>query len=367
MSKPRIALIALGLMAASGRLEAKPPQCGPLREVASLEMTALGDGSRVSVPLTINGKPVNLVVDTGAGMSSLTGPAATELGLRLRSSEAARLVDKDGAAVHRYYLAGSFQLGALVAKGIPFLQQADIGDARVGGAMGPDLMARYDVEMDFSRQRLTYFSQDHCPGHIVHWSADAVTQLPIRMTARARDYPLPAINPAAASLSSDFLGFLLSFKSPILGTDIRAQVMLDGHPFIANIDTGLDVSTFNSEAAQAYFNVPLENPPSQAAQESRPSQTTPGTETVTVTGWRQQHRFHTLTFGGVTVTDPLFVLKPGPADAHKVGAPQSPDITIGMDVLRKLHLYFAFGERILYISAAPNEADTQASGDGEKK
>jgi predicted aspartyl protease len=361
MSKPRIALIALSLMAASGRLEAKPQQCGPLREVASLEMTALGDGSRVSVPLTINGKPVNLVVDTGAGMSSLTGPAATELGLRLRSSEAARLVDKDGAAVRRYYLADRFQLGPLVAKGIPFLQQADIGDAQVGGAIGPDLMARYDVEMDFSGQRLNYFSQDHCPGHIVHWAADAVTQVPIRLTPRSRDYPPPAINPAAAGLGADFAGFLMSFGSPVLGTDIRIKVMLDGHEFTANIDTGLDTSTINSEAAQEYFDVAIENGPSEVPQArgDQPRAVTAGAETVTVTAVRQQHRFHTLTFGGISVTNPLFVLKPAPADAHTVGSARSPDITIGMNVLRKLHLYFAFAERMLYLSAAASPAETQ--------
>ena len=139
-------------------------------------MTALPDGTRVSVPLSVNGKPVSLVVDTGAGASSLTGPTAATLGLRPRSSETAHLLDKDGAPVHRYYLADSFQLGPLVGKRIPFLQQADIGDAEIDGTMGPDLMARYDVEMDFAEQRLTYFSQAHCPGHIVHWSADAVTQ-----------------------------------------------------------------------------------------------------------------------------------------------------------------------------------------------
>jgi hypothetical protein len=363
MSRPfaRTAVLALAPVMASGgmALDAKPSQtCGPLREVASLEMTALPDGSRVSVPLTINGKPVNLVVDTGAGMSSLTEPAATMLGIRLRDSEAGRLVDKDGAAVHRYYVADSFQLGSLAAKGIAFMQHTDMDDARVGGTMGPDLMARYDVEMDFSERKLTYFSQDHCPGHIVHWSTDAVAQVPIRMTARARDYPPPAINPAAASLSPEFMGFLLSFKSPILGTDIRAQVMLDGHPFMANIDTGLDVSTVNSEAAQAYFNVPLDSSQAPEMLQGQPAQIPARTESVTVTGWRQEHRFHTLTFGGVTVANPLFVLKSGPPDAHRVGAPQSPDITIGMDVLRKLHLYFAFGERMLYVSAASSPVQT---------
>jgi hypothetical protein len=178
--------------------------------------------------------------------------------------------------------------------------------------------------------------------------------VPIRIAARAHDYPPPAINPAAAGLSSDFVGFLMSFGSPILGTDIRTKVNLDGREFTANIDTGLDVSTINSEAAREYFQVPLDDHPADAprARSDQPLQQNPGTEAVTVTEWRQQHRFHTLTFGGVAVSNPLFVLKPSPPDAHRVGSANPPDITIGMNVLRKLHLYFAFGERVLYVSAA---------------
>jgi len=354
--KGAICALTLVVLPNGARVNAKPvaQQCGALREVASLAMTPLADGARVSVPLTINGKRVDMEVDTGAGMSSLTAPAAATLGIKLRDAVGTRLVSQDGTAIRHYYLADDFQLGPLAARKIPFMQGNDIADARLSGTLGPDLMVRYDVEMDFSQQKLTYFSQDHCPGHILHWSSDAVTQVPIHITARARDYPPPAINPAAAGLSPDFVNFLMSFGSPILGTDIRTKVMLDGREFTANIDTGLDISAINSEAAQAYFNVPLDNPSADTPRTAsdQPAQASAGTEAVTVTGYRQQHRFHALTFGEVTVSNPLFVLKPNPPDAHRVGSPNPPDITIGMNVLRKLHLYFAFGERMLYVSAS---------------
>jgi predicted aspartyl protease len=331
--------------------------CGPLEEVASLEMSLLADGARVSVPLVIDGKPLNLLVDTGAGMSSLTTPAATALGLWPRETQGVHLVNADGGAVRRYYLADSFRLGPLAASRIPFLQQTASEDASVSGMMGPDLMLRYDVEMNFAEEKMTYFSQDHCPGHIVHWTSAAVTQVPIRITARARDYPPPFVNPAAASLGADFVSFLMSFGSPILGTDIRATVMLDGREFTANLDTGLEVSTINSETARDAFQIDMKDvaPETSAPRQVAPTQATPAssaTEAVTVTALRQQHRFHTLTFGGVSVVNPLFVLKPPAEDAHRVGSAQGPDITIGMNVLRKLHLYFAFGERMLYISTA---------------
>ena len=135
--------------------------------------------------------------------------------------------------------------------------------------------------------------------------------------------------------------------------------MLDGRLFTANIDTGLDVSTINSEAAQRYFDVSFDNRPSGASEARQDQPAQAGTENITVTARREQHHFRTLTFGGVEVINPLFVLKPGPSGAHRVGAANSPDITIGMNVLRKLHLYFAFGERLLYVSAAAGPVETE--------
>jgi hypothetical protein len=322
-------------------------------------MTVLADGSRVSVPLAINGKSVRLMVDTGAGMSSLTRTAAASLDLRLRDSSTAHLLDADGHPLHRYYLPRDLKVGGLDARNIPFLQWPT-GLSNVDGIFGPDLMVRYDVDMDFAADRLTYFSQDHCAGHIVHWRARDVAQVPITVTARARDYPPPWVNPAAGSF--DTVGRI----APILGTDIRTRVTLDGRAFTANIDTGSEISTINSDAARRYFAVsPGQLAPAGAALPDAPAQAAsrPGvdTESVTVTGWRAEHRFHTLILGGVTVINPLFVLHPRPAAAESVGGPRGPDVTIGMNVLSKLHLYFAFGERILYVSASANPVPTEES------
>jgi hypothetical protein len=356
----RIAAYALTLLAVSGATlpdaQAKMRGCGPLQEIASLTMSLLPDGSRVSVPLIINGKPVNLLVDTGTGMSSLTKPAAARLDVRKRNSTSMRLIDKDGAAVHGYYIADSFQVGKLTAKDIPFLQDVAVDDARVGGTMGPDLMVRYDVEMDFAENKLIYFSQDHCPAHILHWSSDAVTQVPISIRERVKDYP-PAMLPGAAlDLPASMLQDMIARAgASILGTDIRTKVILDGQEFTANIDTGLDNSTINSKAARDVFGIALEEhtPDTPASSPDKPAMA--GVEAVTVTASRQQHRFHNLTLGGVTVVNPLFVLKPVDMSVRKAGDPTSPDITIGMNVLRKLHLYFAFGERMLYVSAASTQ------------
>jgi hypothetical protein len=327
--------------------------CGPLKQMASLDMTSVSGTPLMTAPLVIDGRNVRLLLDTGAGTSGLTRSAAAKLDLRARDSGNMHLLDADGRAVHRYYLTDSLTISALTARNVPFMQASGVDDIpQVDGTFGPDLMLRYDVEMDFAAGKLTYFSQDHCFGHIVHWPAEAVAQVPITIASRAGDYPVPM------GKADPELFLIVTGGAPILGTDIRVDVMLDGHAFTANIDTGAQVSSINSDAARRYYEIsandvipPITDKTSSQVHEQSASVMAGGTENVTVTGFRAEHRFHALTFGGVTVTSPLFALRREPTDAGRVGAPRRPDITIGMNVLRALHLYFAFKERVLYVSA----------------
>ena len=78
-----------------------------------------------------------------------------------------------------------------------------------------------------------------------------------------------------------------------------------------------------------------------------------------------KHLFKTLAFGGVTVDNPELDLIPNAmgrdADRAQLVGDRTktekdlldvPDVTIGMDVLRKLHIYMALKEEKLYITEA---------------
>jgi hypothetical protein len=86
-----------------------------------------------------------------------------------------------------------------------------------------------------------------------------------------------------------------------------------------------------------------------------------GEQTITAYG----HRFDTLTFEGVTVKNLRIYLMPdqmassrGPFRSPWLRLPRAasqtglPDMILGMDVLRHLHVYFATKEERLYISEA---------------
>jgi len=75
-----------------------------------------------------------------------------------------------------------------------------------------------------------------------------------------------------------------------------------------------------------------------------------------------RHRFASLSFGGVTVANPMIDVirdlaeRMGPRTVTGTRVPdvqeELPDLLIGMDILRHLHLYIAYGEQKLYITPA---------------
>jgi len=86
------------------------------------------------------------------------------------------------------------------------------------------------------------------------------------------------------------------------------------------------------------------------------------------------HVFSSLDFGGVAVANPHVAIIPdlvGAKDPNngfttgsrvqRVDDGLASDLTVGMDVLKHLHIYIAFDERKLYISAADTPAATTAA------
>jgi hypothetical protein len=83
--------------------------------------------------------------------------------------------------------------------------------------------------------------------------------------------------------------------------------------------------------------------------------------------------FKTLEVGGLTVNNPAIEIYDGGAGpecdgrTHNVNSEKvfvcygGADIHVGLSILRKLHLYFAFGEKTLYATAADLTADSAAA------
>jgi Aspartyl protease/Tetratricopeptide repeat len=181
--------------------------------------------------------------------------------------------------------------------------------------------------MDFSANKLNYFSQDHCPGKVVYRHAQEIARVPLILKDITR---------------------------------VLVQIKLDGQPFNAVVDTGATRSAISMPVAKNTFGLE------------------PGAPGVIPAGdvngdphlASYAHTFSTLTFEGVTVANPRLLLIPdrmgGRAPqkgSHIAGNPnvRLPEMILGMDIMQHLHMYMAFNESKLYVSAAaPSPPDPNA-------
>ena len=115
---------------------------------------------------------------------------------------------------------------------------------------------------------------------------------------------------------------------------------LDGQTLWATIDTGAARSSIRDETAQKLFHLEPEI---------------------------NTRAFGKLSIADLVIANPLLDVAPGRASVRQPGGPintrfKYPDLVIGMDVLRKLHLYFAFQEKTMYVSPASAPDPSPAAG-----
>lgn len=310
-------------------------ECGPLQQAASVDVTMTRNGLPM-VPVTLNGSPRQFLFGTGGGLSTITQAAADSLNLHAISSRT-RLLNTNGNASSEYVAVDSFVYGGLQGKDLNFLisPNSNLGSPNlpVDGELAGDIMHRYDTEMDFAGGKISYFLPDHCDGHVVHW-----TSAPASVVEFRRGQPGSRNN---------------------TDTHIRFHVTLDGKDLLAVLNTAAPRTQLSAKAADAMFNVTGD---------------TPGVVPLGAMSGRKVfgYVFKTLAFGDVTVINPHIAIIPDiigvndPDNSDRTGShikkvddDLGPDLSIGMDVLKKLHIYVATNEQKLYITAAEQPAGGQ--------
>ena len=131
----------------------------------------------------------------------------------------------------------------------------------------------------------------------------------------------------------------------------------------ALIDTGLaSRSILDADTAHQLFDLSPDSP-------GAVPMGTMGGSNRKIFGWT----FKTLEIGGITVDTPRLEVIPDQmgkgnkediaADSHirRITQGMQPTMLIGMNVLRKLHLYIAFKERKLYVTAGSDQTTQRAA------
>lgn len=292
-----ITVFGLGLHAASA---ADATQCR-LTRYATLPMTTLSDG-RIAVPVTVQGREMNFMVDTGGISATMTSEQASALGLTFKGTFR-WLGGVAGSLMTSYVSPDNFALGRLQGSGLPVYIDTRLSGVGVDGTLSPDMMSRFDVDFDFARGNLNLFSQDHCPGGVVYWTAGDHVVVPVELAPSGH---------------------------------IRVPVLVDGKPLTAMIDSGSVTSVMSVHAAKALGI----------------SETDPKLKLKSSFGLGQKYReytypFQTLALDGITVKTPHITVF---SDETVKGVRE--DMILGIGILRQLHVYIAYKEHKLYLTPA---------------
>jgi hypothetical protein len=162
--------------------------CGPLKQVTSIDMVPAPQGPRMLVPVTINGVPKQMLLNTAGGISNLQKGAVEAMGLHAIDASRVKMLDSAGNASQYYVGVDDFTVGTIHAPHLQFVvTTAANANLPFVGSLAADIMSQYDVEMDFAGRKLNFFSKDHCPGHVLYWNPSAVAVVPINFDAPTAD------------------------------------------------------------------------------------------------------------------------------------------------------------------------------------
>ncbi|MEJ1977187.1 MAG: retropepsin-like aspartic protease [Acetobacteraceae bacterium] len=138
-----------------------------MQRVAEVPLT-LQDGL-LTVPATIEDKPVTMVVDTGAERTLITPNTVSELRLDRDKDHRTTVMGTGGSTVSANAKLQSFGFG-----GFELLDQSyavsPLGpSARESGLLGADWLSQFDVEIDVPQRRMALYQVHGCDGRYIPW------------------------------------------------------------------------------------------------------------------------------------------------------------------------------------------------------
>ncbi len=297
----RILLSAIALLAATSAQAADCKQT----LLASLPMTIDAQGG-VAIAVTLDGQPGSFTVDPTLIRSRIAKSFAAKLGLtRLPGNPQLEFFNL-WQGQPNYDVSGFVRATSLLAGTVnlvkPLLQEVpdDWLASDTGGAIGSDVLDKVDADFDIGHARLNLFSKNHCTDQVIYWTKDPAAMIPFEKDNEGR----PTI-----------------------------WVLLDGKRVRAALDTSNARSYSTFDMAHRVFGMDTATP----GLVKNPNDNT------------YLAKFNTISLEGVTINHPEVSLwDTGYGD---ISGPEA-QLSIGMSVLSKLHIYFDQNDGAIFITAA---------------
>jgi hypothetical protein len=284
-----------------------------LKQLASLDVIVKDND--VLLPVTVGGQSGGyFILSFPALVSGISDATSDSLHLKRSSISSQLIVNLDGKSI-REHVSVPIQMGGAsgdITMGV--IPQYAPSDKRIIGVIGIDILGRFDVDLDLAHSKINLFSPDHCSGRVVYWTGSGAVAVPMK------------------------------FRN---GQNFVIPMQLDGQDIDASLSTG-GYPELSSRVAQDLFNID---------------------EPIPDNGPKPRHRFKTLSVEGLTITNPeiaiykdnsgcngKYKMKEVPLHTeHSVELMKcfgAPDFLLSLMELKKLHVYLAFKERMLYASGA---------------
>jgi len=298
-----LAALAAASSARSDGTAAVPAPC-QLGRAASLDTTTTAEGM-IAVRGSVNGHDENFLIDTGGVGGTLGFSSAFQSHLTpQRAAMSDRFVG--GTTLDYGANVARFAVGPLLYPNMWFSIAPDrMLPADLVGSIQPHIWTEFDIEIDFLNSKLNMFVQKQCPGHVVYWTHDAVAAVPMK------------VDP---------------------GGHISIMAEIDGKPIETFIDSGAQRSTMSLTMAKAIFGIDEKNPA------LKPLGMTSINYIVPAKTYR--YPFQTINFEGISIRNPDILIADTGPDPHE------PPFILGIGALRQLHLFIAYDEKVLYLTAA---------------
>jgi predicted aspartyl protease len=232
---------------------ASAQECEFIR-LTTVKTDTLQDG-RITIPVSVEGRPMSFMVDTGGTETTIKLEHAIGLGLAPKQASLT-IVGVAGSMMNNYVTSSNFSVGELHIKNLPiYVEARSLPEA--DGTLAPDVMRDYDVDIDFSRSSLSLVSQDHCPGQAVDRTTTGSIVIPMNVTGDGH---------------------------------VRFPVKIDGQDIMATLDTG-SVTSFISMRAITLLGIDPKAPELRLVRDTGPYQIF-------------TYPFRSLDFGRVSVRNP---------------------------------------------------------------
>jgi Tfp pilus assembly protein PilF/predicted aspartyl protease len=262
------------------------------------------------ISVVLNDKPNKVLLDTG-GFWSMIAPEAAA-GLKLRDAPIQALLGLQGLPMNKYVTMPSMQIGPAKVSKVDFFVAPQGYTQRLDATLGAEWLSQFDVEIDPVKNTVSMFSHDHCEGQVVYWPHDDLAVVPFRLVKGEGHIKLTL---------------------KLAGQDVRVM-----------IDTGAPDSVLSMRAAKHLFDLTPDSPGMEVAEGDR--------DAFGRVHKMYRYQFSSLDMGGIAFKNPRIMI----ADMADDGE----DLILGMHQLHGLHLYFAYGEKKLYVTSA--RGDIVASG-----